>query len=183
MKKVFALLASMPLLMPGTAFSVDLSVNQSPDSFVPDEVTAPNSNVVIQRLEPAPDSEFVLDQVLLIKSKKEKGDAVTFEYSVEPDSCETEADIEIIVDREKGTYKATKRNFVPAEVKARAGKLPGDMEQRLLDLKKYREEHGICPPEKKTPEHLNRIEGSPTLQHAGYHSRGIPHSKDKLYSR
>jgi hypothetical protein len=115
-KKIVILLTIVTLLMTGTAFA--------------DGKKAPplNSDIEIQTLQAAPDSELVLDEVTLIKSKKGKGDAVRFEYNVEPDSCESsrEADIELIVDPEKGTYKAKIRCFVPAEVKERT-KLPPAM--------------------------------------------------------
>jgi hypothetical protein len=149
MKEIVALLllTIMTFLMAGTAFANGR------------EVKAP-SDIEIQLLEPAPDSEVILDEVMLIKSKKEKGDIVRFEYTLEPEEAAHEGDLELIVDHEKGTYKATYRPFVPDEVKQRTNLPP------VYQIEPT--EHMI------EPKQLNQIEGTGVLTkaHTGYHSSG-----------
>jgi hypothetical protein len=130
MKKIFALLTIITFLVAGTAFAGGKK-----------KEPPPKSDIEIQVLQPAPDSEVILDEVLLIKSKHEQGDLIKWEYNVPHD--ESEADIEVIVDREKGTYKATK-GPVSEEVKSRAGDLPPEMMERFRELYRQRESEQEC---------------------------------------
>jgi hypothetical protein len=119
MKKFIALLAIMTLLMTGTAFA-----NGNKESK--------ESRVEVQELKPEPGSD-VLDKVQVFKGPGEQEDTIFFDMGIS--SGEEESGIELQVDTEKGTYKATKEYGVPDSVKDRSRNNPPDFGETPPDFK------------------------------------------------
>jgi hypothetical protein len=78
-----------------------------------------------QVLDPDPDSEEVLDEVVVINAPKGKGQTVRFSVTVAPD--EKSGGFELKVDPVRGTYKATKEQ--PEEVEENGQRM--EMYQQL----------------------------------------------------
>ena len=118
MKKIVALLAIVTLLMAGTAFANGSKENKE-------------SKFEVQELKPEPGSE-VLDKVQHFKGT---GDEDTIYFEITPEEGESEGGVELKVDPEKGTYKATKEHGVPDSVKDRSRNNPPDFGETPPDFK------------------------------------------------
>jgi len=117
MKKIVALLAIVTLLMAGTAFANGSKENKE-------------SKFEVQELKPEPGSE-VLDKVQHFKGT---GDEDTIYFEITPEEG-SEGGIDLQVDPENGTYKATKEHGVPDSVKDRIRNNPPDFGETPPDFK------------------------------------------------